>query len=91
MSVAAVLGFGAEKYAADNWRKGMEWRRLYGAALRHLMAWERGEDLDPESGLPHLAHAGCCILFLLSYQLVGGGTDDRVKRVEAWKDTSSAT
>lgn len=64
--VGRVLTFGAAKYAPDNWRKVDGWRWRYAAAaLRHMFAWLRGERLDQESGLPHLAHAGCCLLFLV--------------------------
>lgn len=64
--VVDVLGFGAAKYGPENWRKVPELRRrYYAAALRHLAAWWMGEKTDPESGLPHLAHAGCCVMFLL--------------------------
>lgn len=67
--VAQVLTFGAKKYAPDNWRKVDGWRwRYYRAALGHLLAWWRGEKLDQESGLPHLAHAACCVLFLLELE-----------------------
>lgn len=78
-AIAEVMTFGAKKYAAHNWRKGFEWSRLFGAALRHLFAALRGEDKDPESGLPHLAHAGCCIMFLLEHYLCNLGTDDRYR------------
>lgn len=64
--VAQVLTKGAEKYAPDNWRKVEGWRwRYFRAAIGHLIAWWRGEKLDSEWGLPHLAHAVCCVLFLL--------------------------
>lgn len=62
--VARVLTFGAKKYAAHNWRKGINTSRLIGAIYRHLGAINSGEDTDPESGLPHSAHLGCCIMFL---------------------------
>lgn len=62
-----------------NWAKGFTWSRLIGAALRHLFAFARGEDRDPESGLSHLAHAGCCILFLITHERCKLGTDDRYK------------
>lgn len=75
--VADVLHYGAKKYAPRNWEKGMGWGRLFGAALRHLAAWATGNDLDAESGHPHLAHAACCILMLLALELRGVGTDDR--------------
>lgn len=77
--VGKVLKYGAEKYDAHNWRKGLIWSRLIGAALRHVFAFARGEDKDPETGYSHLAHAACCILFLLSYTITNNGTDDRVK------------
>ncbi len=82
LEVSKVLGSGADRYGADNWRKGMAWRRLIGACLRHVFAFARGEDRDPETGLSHLAHAGCCVLFLLTYQLESLGTDDRAKEVK---------
>lgn len=63
--IGQALAFGAKKYAAHNWRKGIEYQRLLDAALRHLYAFADGEDIDPESGLSHLAHAGCCVVFLL--------------------------
>jgi hypothetical protein len=64
-SVVEVLGYGAKKYAPNNWQHVPEARdRYFSAAVRHLLAWRGGEDLDPESGLPHLAHAACCVLFL---------------------------
>lgn len=60
---AAVLGFGAAKYAKHNWRKGIEVTRCLDAAMRHMLAVARGENVDAESGLPHLYHASCCIMF----------------------------
>jgi hypothetical protein len=80
LMISEVLGFGAEKYAAHNWRGGFEQSRLIGAAMRHLLAYNDGEDTDPESGLSHLAHLGCCVLFLLEHQATGIGTDDRYRK-----------
>lgn len=77
---ARVLAFGAKKYDAHNWRQGMDWSRLIGAALRHVNAFNAGEDLDPESGLSHLGHARCCLGFLIEYQKKGLGTDDRYNK-----------
>lgn len=75
--MSLVLGYGAEKYGDHNWRGGMRWSRMYSACLRHLFSWHGGESRDIESGLLHLGHAGCCILFLLEYELLGLGEDDR--------------
>jgi len=64
--VVAVLTYGAKKYADNNWQKVEPWReRYFAAAQRHLTAWYLGERIDRESGLHHLAHACCCILFLI--------------------------
>jgi hypothetical protein len=65
--VAAVLKFGARKYAANNWMRGMSWETVAGGILRHVTAFRRGEELDPESGLPHLDHAACGVMFLRTY------------------------
>ena len=75
--VARVLSYGADKYAARNWEKGMDWGRLSAALQRHLAAFSMGEDIDPESGLHHLAHMSCCALMLHALFLRGDGTDDR--------------
>jgi len=64
-ALSQVLTFGAAKYAAHNWRKGIKQSRLIAALLRHVFAHLKGEDNDPESGLPHIAHAMCCCMFLL--------------------------
>jgi len=64
--VVRVLEHGERKYSRDNWQHVPEPQRRYlAAALRHLAAHQRGEALDPESGQPHLAHAACCLIFLL--------------------------
>jgi hypothetical protein len=78
-SVGAVLGFGAQKYAAHNWRGGISYSRLLGAAMRHLLAIMRGEDTDPESGLPHTGHLGCCVMFLHWMMVHRKDLDDRYK------------
>lgn len=70
--VVKVLNHGAKKYADNNWIKVPNAQdRYFSAAMRHLVAWKTGEVLDGESGLSHLAHAACCILFLLWFQVKG--------------------
>lgn len=75
--VAKVLNFGATKYGRRNWEKGMAWSRLLAATLRHLFAWSMRKGPDEETNLSHLAHAACCVLFLLSYEIRYIGNDDR--------------
>lgn len=65
-SIIAVLEFGAVKYQVDNWQHVPDARRrYYDATMRHVAAWWGGEKNDPETGLPHLAHAATCLLFLM--------------------------
>lgn len=64
--VIDVLEFGAKKYAPDNWKRVDDHRdRYFNATIRHVTAWYAGEKNDPETGLNHLAHAVCCLLFLI--------------------------
>jgi len=77
--LARVLTFGANKYAAHNWRGGISYSRLLGALLRHTFAILRGEDVDPESGLPHIDHVGCCWMFLSNMMKTRPDLDDRWK------------
>lgn len=79
-----VLMFGAKKYGDFNWTQGFSWMRTYDALRRHLdgdgdkcKGWLQGEDNDPESGLPHLAHAMCNLLFLMVFAKTHPELDDR--------------
>jgi hypothetical protein len=79
LGVAAVLTFGAKKYSAENWRNGIALKRLIGAAERHLLDFKRKIDLDEESGLNHLYHASCCLMFASEIHRTKPELDDRVK------------
>jgi hypothetical protein len=76
-AITKVLAFGAKKYSPRNWERGMDWSRLHRATIEHMTSWFMGEKKDPETGYSHLWHAGCCILFLIAYELRGIGQDDR--------------
>lgn len=78
---ARVLEFGAAKYGTFNWTKGMKWSRVFSALMRHAWAWWSGEDKDPETGITHLAHCACCLMFLAHYEKFKKGEDDRYKPV----------
>ena len=76
-AISEILTFGANKYTDRNWEKGMKWSRPFGALMRHMWAWWQGEKTDAETGKSHLWHAGCCIVFLIAYEIRGIGLDDR--------------
>lgn len=70
--VTKVITYGANKYADDNWKAVSPSRIRYTrAAIGHIVDWFTGEENDTESGLHHLAHATCCLLFLLWFDLNG--------------------
>ncbi len=75
--VTKILLFGMKKYEKRNWERGMDWDRLFRATINHLTAWFGREDNDLETGRSHLAHAACCVLFLLAYEIRGIGKDNR--------------
>lgn len=86
--VTKVLEFGAKKYAVNNWRKGLLWSACLDSMDRHLLAWKQGEDLDPESGIHHLDHVGCNVMFLRRYAEGGYESFDDRKERFAFPDTN---
>lgn len=82
-AIVVVLAFGAQKYAARNWEKGMDWSRPWAACQRHLTDWwekrdkGKGPGKDADTGYSDLWHAGCCIVFMIAFEIRGIGTDDR--------------
>lgn len=75
--VLAVAEYGARKYSPDNWLQVPDAVQRYtDAMLRHQQAHLRGEVRDPESGLPHMAHAAWCALAVLELGARGGEAAD---------------
>ncbi len=77
IELAKVAGYGTEKYDRYNFLKGYDWSLSFDAMMRHALAFWSGEDLDPESGLPHTAHVGWHAMALTAFFLRHAGTDDR--------------
>lgn len=77
LAISRVLTFGAAKYGPNNWHQVANRSRYYDALQRHLTQWWAGEDKDQDTGESHLAHAGCCLLFLLELEIRGMAEDDR--------------
>lgn len=80
---ATILGSlaledGALKYGRSNFRAiGVKASIYYDAARRHLNAWFEGQDTDPDSGLPHLAHLLACVAILVDAGAHDQLNDDR--------------
>ena len=83
--IVSVLQFGAAKYVERTWEKGIDWDRVFGGVMRHLTDWwnkvdhGKGPGKDKDTGYSELWHAGCGILFLMTYELRGVGKDTRPK------------
>jgi hypothetical protein len=80
--LAFCFGMGAQKYGEWNWRMDVDdtsYSRTYSSIQRHLNSFWKGEDLDPESGLSHLAHAATQICILMMQQKECPDMDDRYK------------
>lgn len=72
---------GARKYGSHNYRVvGVRASVYYDAAMRHLAAYWEGEDIDPDSGLPHIIKAMACLTVLRDSQLMKNCEDDRPVR-----------
>lgn len=68
-TVVKVLDMGKKKYSRDNWQSVKDGKNRYSAAcMRHLVAYWSGEKTDPESGISHLGHAICCLLFMMWFE-----------------------
>lgn len=77
---AAVHKHGADKYGVFNWRVDHITAKTYvGAMRRHLNAWAQGEDIDPESGKPHLSHLRACCAVVLDAGMCGTLIDNRLE------------
>lgn len=74
--IADVMTFGFEKYSERGYY-GMGLMGLFAATIRHMTKWVLGEDADPESSLPHVAHAAANALMMLELVILGNGVDDR--------------
>lgn len=83
--LSKVMGLGAAKYGPYNWREKKVRRTVYlEAAMRHILQALDGEDIDPESGVPHEAHAMACMAIVLDALATGNLVDDRpIKGVAA--------
>lgn len=85
-TVAQLYGQGAKKYSEHNWRKGYEWSKSYAALQRHANLFWKGEDIDEEMGLPHLAAVVFHAFALMTFMEEQPKFDDRVNTVRLSND-----
>lgn len=75
--MAKVITKGSEKYAPRNWEKGMPWTTVLASLKRHLLDWEKGEDVDPDDGQLLMAKVLTNAAFLVEYYKIYPQGDDR--------------
>ena len=76
--IAKVMTFGADKYSEDGWKNtDLGISRCYSAMMRHYMAMQSGEHIDPESGLPHAYHFATNAMFIAYKNVEGEADGDR--------------
>lgn len=85
-ALARLYGKGAVKYAEHNWRLGYDWSKSYAAAQRHMNAFWSGEDIDPETGIPHVICAAFHMFALSTYMIEHPEFDDRFETRESRSD-----
>lgn len=72
-----ALSAGAKKYAERNWERGMDWSKVFGPLIRHSFKFWRGEEIDEETGIPHVDLILINAAFLSTYYHRGIGKDNR--------------
>jgi hypothetical protein len=77
LGIGEVLTKSRAKYAHFNWQKDTAWSTPYESLMRHLMAFQKGEDYDKESLCHHLLHCATNIMFLYYYTKTQPQNDDR--------------
>jgi hypothetical protein len=85
IGMAEVLAMGAKKYGRLNWKNGIQYSRMLDAAYRHILAFQSGQDIDPESGKSHLLHAMINLSFLHHFQ-----TTERTELDDRWEQTDES-
>lgn len=89
--MASVLDFGAKKYARGNWHKGLPHADICDSMLRHISAYLSGEDLDPESGKPHVDHIFTNAMFLAEGYRTHPELDNRSEELKRAKEHTGNT
>jgi hypothetical protein len=75
--LAEHFGKGALKYESRNWERGYDWSLSFAALMRHAWAFWGGEDLDPETGTPHVIAVAWHAMALAEYMSKHPEFDDR--------------
>ena len=79
MELAKLYAYGARKYSDHRWREGMDWSRIIASLFRHLVKYNGGEDIDPDTGLSHATAIAWNAFALIEYEATHRERDDRYK------------
>lgn len=86
--VVEIYTFGAKKYKENSWQNLPNGYQRYKAALfRHIVAYEKGEVYDSESGYMHLAHAAWNAIAMLYFGMRAETDSDIEKALEYLKES----
>lgn len=77
LGIGEVLTKSRAKYEHFNWQKDTPFSTPYDSLMRHLMAFQMGEEVDPETGCHHLLHAASNLMFLHYHATNHPESDDR--------------
>jgi hypothetical protein len=84
MELGVAMMEGAKKYGRFNYRViGVRYSVYFDACLRHLSLWWEGENIDAESGMPHVIKAMACLMILEDAKIHNKFVDDRPPKTEA--------
>jgi hypothetical protein len=64
LAMADVLTKSQSKYTKFNWQRPTKLSTPYDSLMRHILSFQRGENIDPDDGLPHLIKAAVNLMFM---------------------------
>jgi len=76
-ALSRVFGVGSVKYRERNWEQGYSWGWSFASLMRHAWKFWKGEEVDEETGLPHIMQAAWHCIVLYTFSIHHRNFDDR--------------